>query len=125
MEGPNQMSPEAFVQQMRQRMEHALRQVAKAVNDAPDGQWINASEMQVFEEFNDLRREVYEKAVQMRADAAASVFSPGGPADRPAQGQQGTGGPQHAQRQRAGGDRANALAQPGKRRGFAGGPPAG
>jgi len=28
---------------MPERMEQALRRVAQAVNDAPDGQWINAS----------------------------------------------------------------------------------
>ena len=32
--------------------------------------------MIVFQEFNDLRRDAYEKALQMRADAAASAFSP-------------------------------------------------
>jgi hypothetical protein len=86
---PNQISPEAFIRQMRERMEASLRRVAQAVNDAPDGSWINDSEWQVFAEFNDLRRDAFERALQMRADAAASAFSPGAPADRPAQGQQG------------------------------------
>ena len=63
--------------------------VARAVNDAPDGAWINASEWQVFEEFNDLRRDAYERALQMRADAAASAFSPGGRGERPPDAQQG------------------------------------
>jgi hypothetical protein len=63
--------------------------VARAVNDAPDGSWINDSEWQVFAEFNDLRRDAYETALQMRADAAASTFSPGAPCDGEAQGQQG------------------------------------
>jgi len=77
MEGPNHISTEAYLQAMRQRMESTLAKVAQAVNDAPDGAWINASEMIVFNEFNDLRRDAYEKALQMRADAAASAFSPG------------------------------------------------
>ena len=76
MEGPNRIDPESFVREMRPRIEQALRQVARAVNDAPDGAWIDQSEWPVFHEFNDLRREVYEKALQMRADAAASAFSP-------------------------------------------------
>ena len=80
MEGPDRIDPESFVREMRLRMEQTLRQVARAVNDAPDGAWIDQSEWPVFHEFNDLRREVYEKALQMRADAAASAFSP----DRPA-----------------------------------------
>ena len=84
MEGPNQVSPEQYIQRMRERMEQALRRVAQAVNDAPDGAWINGSEWQVFEEFNDLRRDAYEQALQMRADAASSAFSPDRPRDRPA-----------------------------------------
>lgn len=89
MEGPNQISVQAYVQQMRDRMEQALRRVAQAVNDAPDGAWINDSEWQVFHEFNDLRRDAYEQALQMRADAASSAFSPDQPGDRQGQNQQG------------------------------------
>ena len=90
MEGPNQISPEAYLQQMRERMEQALRRVARAVNDAPDGAWINDSEWQVFHEFNDLRRDAYEQALQMRADAASSAFSPDRHRDGQGQDQQGT-----------------------------------
>lgn len=89
MEGPNHLSTEAYLQAMRQRIEEALRRVARAVNDAPDGSWINASEMAVFHEFNDLRRDAYEVALQMRADAAASAFSPDRPPDRQASAEQG------------------------------------
>jgi hypothetical protein len=90
MDEPNRISLEAYKQAMRQRMEQTLAKVAQAVNDAPDGAWINASEMIVFQEFNDLRRDAYEQAIQMRADAAvASAFSPDRPAQRPAPGQQG------------------------------------
>ena len=89
MEGPNQVDPEAYLKRMRQRVEEALRRVARAVNDAPDGAWINDSEMPVFHEFNDLRREAFETALQMRADAAASAFSPDRPADGRAEVEQG------------------------------------
>ncbi len=82
MEGANQFSPEDYLRQMRERMEQALRRVAEAVNDAPDGAWINDSEWQVFHEFNDLRRDAYEQALQMRADAVSSAFSPDGPGVR-------------------------------------------
>jgi hypothetical protein len=72
MDGPNQVSTQAYLAAMAQRMEQTLKRVAQAVNDAPDGAWINASEMIVFNEFNDLRREAYEKAswrVPLHADA--------------------------------------------------------
>jgi hypothetical protein len=89
MEGPNQISPELYLRRMRRTMEDTLRRVAEAVNDAPDGAWINDSEWRVFAAFNDLRRAAFEQALQMRADAAASAFSPDGPPDRPPQAQQG------------------------------------
>jgi hypothetical protein len=89
MDGPNRISPEAYLQRMAQRMEQVLRRVAAAVNDARDGAWINDSEMPVFHEFNDLRREAFETALQMRADAAASAFSPDRPADRQPPAKQG------------------------------------
>ena len=84
MDGPNRISPEAYLQQMRERMEQAMRRVAEAVNDAPDGAWLNGSEWQVVHEFNDLRRDAFERALQMRADAAAvtSAFPPRRPAPR-------------------------------------------
>ena len=125
---PNQVSPEAYLAQMRQRVDAALRRVAQAVNDAPDGSWIDDSEWHVFAEFNDLRRDAYELALQMRADAAASAFSPGGPGDGAAQGEQGPRAPEHADGERPGERRPRAVAQPARPRrgrGHAGGPAAG
>ena len=89
MDGPNEIVVEAYVEQMRRAMEDALRRVAAAVNAAPDGAWINDSEWPVFDAFADLRRLAYERALQMRADAAASAFSPGGRGERPADARQG------------------------------------
>ena len=131
MDGPDQVSPEAYIQRMRERMAAAaLRRVAEAVNAAPDGSWIDGSETEVFAEFNDLRREAYEAALQMRADAAASGFSPGGPGDGAAQGRQGAGAPQHADGVRAGERHrhpgpAGPVARPRPRGRRAGGPAAG
>ena len=89
MDGPNQISLEVYRQAMAERIRQALDMVAQAVNDAPDGAWINASEMIVFREFNDLRRDAYETALQMRADAAASAFSPDRPRHRTTPDEQG------------------------------------
>jgi hypothetical protein len=75
---------EAFVQRMQQRMDQAVREVAEAVNNAPDGAWINGSEMKVRDVFADLRREAYETALQMRLDATQAAFSPGGQGERAA-----------------------------------------
>lgn len=83
------VSPQAFVREMRERTDRMLAQVMEAVNQAPDGAWINGSEMQVHDLLEDYRREVFEAALQQRTKAAEGAFSPGGPGDGPAVEEQG------------------------------------
>jgi hypothetical protein len=119
MEGPVssvKVSPQAFRQAMRQETERMLDEVMTAVNDAPDGAWINASEMKVRDVMAEYRRRVFEKALQMKTDAAEGAFSPGEPANRQADEQQGSGGAKHPDRQRPRESLASALAEPGRRR---------
>ena len=78
-----------FVEAMRQETEQMLRDVMAAVNRAPDGAWINASEGEVRDRMAEYRRRTFERALQMRADAAASAFPPGGPGGRRAAEAQG------------------------------------
>jgi hypothetical protein len=59
-----------------------LREVMQAVNQAPDGAWINASETKVRDRIGEYRTRVFEKALQMRADAVEGAFSPGGRGQR-------------------------------------------
>jgi hypothetical protein len=75
--GAVEVSPESFVVEMRQETEQMLRQVMEAVNKAPDGAWINGSEEKVRDALGEYRRRIYEKALQMRTDAAEGAFSPG------------------------------------------------
>lgn len=75
------VSPQAFRQAMRRETERMLDEVMAAVNDAPDGAWVNASEMKVRDVMGEYRRRVFEVALQMRTDAAEGAFSPGGPGD--------------------------------------------
>jgi hypothetical protein len=100
------VSKEAFIESMRQETERALEQVMQAVNDAPTGAWINASEWQVHEVMGELRRVAYEKALQMRAQAAEGAFSPAGTSAG-----QGPGAAQQPERQRMGEPCAKALEQ--------------
>jgi hypothetical protein len=79
MESASKLDVEAYVKAMQRQMEEKFRAVAEAVNRAPDGQWINASEMEVRDLFAQMRQEAYEKALQMRVNAAEAAFSPGGP----------------------------------------------
>ena len=75
------VSPESFVVEMRQETEEMLRQVVGAVNEAPDGAWIRGSEEEVRDSLAEYRRRVFERALQMRTDAAEGAFSPGGRRD--------------------------------------------
>lgn len=81
MDGQVQITAEAFIAQMRGEFEQAMRRVADAVNQAPDGRWINGSEVQVLEIMTEFRRKSFETALQMRVDAAEGAFSPGGCGD--------------------------------------------
>lgn len=70
------MCPEAFLTSMRGELEKVMREVAQAVNAAPDGQWIEGSECQVREAMGRLRERVFQEALQMRLNAAEAAFSP-------------------------------------------------
>jgi len=73
-----QVCTESFVEAMRQETEQMLRGVMQAVNEAPDGAWINGSENKVRDLMGEYRRRSFEKALQMTADAVEGAFSPGG-----------------------------------------------
>jgi hypothetical protein len=70
------VAPEDFVNAMQREIQEYLESVMKAVNEAPDGQWLADSEEPVRDLSADFRRQAYEKAVQMRVDAAEAAFSP-------------------------------------------------
>jgi len=86
MDADPKLSRQEFVRFMRARMEAMLGEVADAVNGAPPGHIISGSEEQVRDLFAEFKRQAYEKAVQMRTDAAEAAFSPSeGPDHRPDQ----------------------------------------
>jgi hypothetical protein len=83
MQPEPQLSRDEYIRQMRQEIEETLGQIADAVNEAPPGHVISASEEKVRDLFAGLRKRAYETALQMRVNAAEAAFSPsGGPADR-------------------------------------------
>jgi hypothetical protein len=71
-----QVAPEKLVAAMQQEMHEYLRSVMQAVNSAADGQWLAGSEEQVRDLSAEFRRQAFEKAVQMRVDAAEAAFPP-------------------------------------------------
>lgn len=76
MERLLRMSKEQYVAEMRAEVDRILGQVADAVNDAPDGQVLSGSEMQVRDLMAELRQTAYQKALQMRIDETEGAFSP-------------------------------------------------
>ena len=79
METSPRVSPQQFAESMRQEFEEFAKEVMEAVNDAPDGQWIAGSEEQVRELSAEMRRKVFERALQKRVDAAEAAFPPSAP----------------------------------------------
>ena len=70
------LSRDAYIQAMRQQVEETLGKIADAVNEAAPGKIIAGSEERVRDLFAKLRHKAYERALQMRIDAAEAAFSP-------------------------------------------------
>jgi acyl transferase domain-containing protein len=79
------MDKQQFVSQMQAEIRGILERVADAVNNAPQGNVINGSEVQVRDLMAELRQKVFQTAVQMRIDATEASFSPSEGCPRQAQ----------------------------------------
>jgi hypothetical protein len=81
------MDRESIKRELTDLFQQSLDQAIEAVERAPDGQWIAASEWQIRNIFQRLQQQSYEKLLQRRLEAAdEAAFSPGGPAETPKQG---------------------------------------
>jgi Rod binding domain-containing protein len=91
-----QLSADDLLAQLQGKFERLCREVAGAVNEAPAGQVINASEEKVRDLFAVFRRDTYQAAVQLRLDAAQAASPPSAaPPDRQVPPGQGARGAQH------------------------------
>ena len=97
-----QMDKQKYLAEMRTEVERVLGQVANAVNAAPDGKVISASEWAVHDLMEELRRVAYEKALQMRIDSTEESFSPSQGLQRTIQAEQGQKPAERKHRQRPG-----------------------
>jgi hypothetical protein len=61
---------------VRERIEEAVQKIMQAVNAAPPGELITASEEAVRDIGHELTRAIYESALQQRITAAEAAFSP-------------------------------------------------
>jgi hypothetical protein len=67
---------ETYRQQMREEFERALNDVADAIDNAPMGRVIRDSEYKAREALDRFRQAAYEKAMQLKVDAAEAAFPP-------------------------------------------------
>ena len=70
------MDRNAYREQMRAEVERVLREVADAVDNAPCGRVIRDSEEKARDALDRFRQIAYEKAVQMKVNAAEAAFPP-------------------------------------------------
>jgi hypothetical protein len=90
MDSHPEVSAAALMEQLRGQFEKLCQGVADAVNQAPDGQVINASEEKVRHLLARFRTATYQTAVQLRLEAAQAAFPPSAaPADRQTPAEQG------------------------------------
>jgi hypothetical protein len=74
------MDRDALKQELAQQFQQSLEQAMEAVEKAPDGQWIAASEWKIREIFQTLMAQSFQKILQAKLDAAdQAAFSPSSP----------------------------------------------
>ena len=88
------LDKQEYLNRMQAECRRIMEQVADAVNNAPTGNVISGSEMQVRDLMAELRTKAFEMAVQMRIDSTESSFSPSKGRIGQTQGQQ-RGRPSH------------------------------
>jgi predicted translin family RNA/ssDNA-binding protein len=85
MEELPRISAEALKAMLHGKVDEIAEKVITAMNAAKPGRLIADSEEQVRDIMGELRRAVFETAVQQKVDAAEAAFSPSGESnDRPA-----------------------------------------
>ena len=99
------MDRDALKRELTAQFQQSLDEAIQAVERAPDGRWIAASEWRIREIFQKLMAESYQRILQARLDAAdhdqkdPAAFSPSGRPGSPAA-QQGPARHRPAQRRR-------------------------
>jgi hypothetical protein len=78
MESVPRLDRDAYRAEMREELERVLQEVADAVDNAPRGRVIRDSEEPARDALDRFRKAAYEKAVQLKIDAAEAAFPPSG-----------------------------------------------
>jgi hypothetical protein len=99
--------------QLREAMQDEIRalvqEVTGAVNEAPDGSVISGSEEAVRDAMAKFRQQVYERAIQLRSQAAQAAFSPSEACQDPGLAAQGESGGQPSDGERNDSDLSDDL----------------
>jgi len=66
----------AYREQMRAEVDRVLKEVADAVDNAPQGRVIRDSEEKARDALDRFRKMAYERAIQMKVNAAEAAFPP-------------------------------------------------
>lgn len=81
------MDRDTLKRELTEHFQHSLDEAMDAVQRAPDGAWISASEWQVRGLFQELMARSFERILQAKLDAAdPAAFSPSGPSSGAKQG---------------------------------------
>ena len=70
------LNREQYLTEMREELDRTLQEVADAVDEAPVGRVIRDSEHRARDALERFREKAYEKAMQLKIDAAEAAFPP-------------------------------------------------
>ena len=73
---PPKLDRERYLREMREELERTLREVADAVDNASAGRAIRDSEHRARDALERFREKAYQKAIQMKIEAAEAAFPP-------------------------------------------------
>jgi hypothetical protein len=81
MDALPKLDREVYREAMRAEVDRVLKEVADAIDDAPRGRVIRDSEEKARDALDRFRQIAYEKAMQLKVDAAEAAFPPSGQRD--------------------------------------------
>lgn len=76
MDSLPKLDREAYYMALREDFERVMHEVAEAVDNAPKGRVIRDSEEKARDALDRFRQAAYEKAVQLKINAAEAAFPP-------------------------------------------------
>lgn len=83
MDSLPKLDRDAYREALRGELERVVQEVADAVDNAPKGKVIRGSEEKARDVLDRFRQTAYEKALQMKINAAEAAFPPSDQHERP------------------------------------------